>query len=192
MSPRTKEQYRDIREERKQQIMEAALEVFAENGYHNSSISQIAKEANISKGLLYNYFHNKEELLVEVMSDSIQYLLRSFIEHTSESAETQLRNMIVNSFTFMDEDYRHWRLYYSTIMQSGVQQIVMPKIMETAIPVFHNLAQLFKEMGYKEPLNEARYFAAALGGLGMNYLMDAESFPKEYCINRLCEIYKLK
>jgi AcrR family transcriptional regulator len=192
MSPRTKEQFQDIREERKNQIIDAALEVFAEYGYHKSSISQIAKEAKISKGLMYNYFQNKEELLVEVMRDGIQYLLRSFIEYTNEPAQIQLRNMIVNSFDFMDEDYKHWRLYFSTMMQMDVQQIVMSKIMETAIPVFQNLAQIFAELGFNDSLNEARYFAAMLDGLGMNYLMDAKSFPKQYCINRLCEIYKLK
>ena len=191
MSPRTKEQFQDMREERKQQIMEAALEVFAENGYHKSSISQIAKEANISKGLMYNYFQNKEDLLIGVMDDGVQYLLRAYIEATGEPAKVQLRNMIVNSFDFMDKDYKHWRLYFSTMMQSDVQQIVMPKILESAMPVFQNLARLFRELGYKDSYQEARLFAAALDGLGMNYLMDAENFPKDYCVQRLLEIYHL-
>lgn len=191
MSPRTKEQFQDMREERKQQIMEAALEVFAENGYHKSSISQIAKEANISKGLMYNYFQNKEDLLIGVMDDGVQYLLRAYIEATGEPANVQLRNLIVNSFDFMDKDYKHWRLYFSTMMQSDVQQIVMPKILESAMPVFQNLARLFRELGYKDSYQEARLFAAALDGLGMNYLMDAENFPKDYCVQRLLEIYHL-
>jgi len=192
MSPRTKEQFRGIREERKKQIQEAALEVFAKNGYHKASISQIAKEANISKGLVYNYFENKEELLLQVMSDGIEYLLRSYKHQSQEKASDELRKMIKTSFDMMDEDHNHWRLYFSTMMQSEVQQLVMTELMETLMPVFENLTRIFTELEFKEPFNEARIFGAMLDGLGMNYLLDAESFPKEYCINRLCEIYQLK
>lgn len=192
MSPRTKEQFKGIREERKKQIMEAALEVFAESGYHKASISQIAKEAHISKGLLYNYFENKEELLLQVMSDGIEYLLRSYKNQSQEEASDELREMIQTSFDMMDEDYNHWRLYFSTMMQAEVQDLVMARLMETLMPVFENLARIFTELGFKEPYNEAKIFGAMLDGLGMNYLLDAESFPKEYCINRLCEIYQLK
>lgn len=192
MSPRTKEQFQGIREERKKQIQKAALEVFAKNGYHKASISQIAKEAKISKGLLYNYFENKEELLRQVMSDGIEYLLRSYQYQSEEKASDELRKMIQTSFDMMDEDHNHWRLYFSTMMQAEVQQLVMTELMETLMPVFENLARIFMELGFKEPMNEARIFGAILDGLGMNYLLDAESFPKDYCVNRLCEIYQLK
>lgn len=178
MSPRTKEQFQGIREERKKQIQEAALEVFAKHGYHKASISQIAKEANISKGLLYNYFKNKEELLLYVMADGIEYLLRSYQVQSEDQASDELRKMITTSFDMMDEDHNHWRLYFSTMMQSEVQQLVMAKLMETLMPVFENLARIFGEMGFKEPLNEARIFGAMLDGLGMNYLLDAESFQR--------------
>ena len=63
MSPRTKQQFEDIREEKRSLIMKVALELFAEEGYHNTSISKIASRAGISKGLLYNYFDSKEDLI---------------------------------------------------------------------------------------------------------------------------------
>ncbi|MFO8235224.1 MAG: helix-turn-helix domain-containing protein [Bacteroidales bacterium] len=55
MSPRTEEQIRLIREKKKAEIREVALELFAEQGYYGASISKIAKRAAISKGLIYNY-----------------------------------------------------------------------------------------------------------------------------------------
>lgn len=48
--------------------MDVAVELFADNGYSSTSISQIAEKANISKGLLYNYFKSKEELLHAIIS----------------------------------------------------------------------------------------------------------------------------
>ncbi len=192
MSPRTKEQFENIREERTQQIMEAALEVFALNGFHKASISEIAKEAGISKGLLYNYFHNKEELLTNVMTEGIKYLLRAYSLESNDSGASQLKKLILGSFDLMDQDESYWRLYFSTIMQPDVQQLVMSKLMESLMPVFENLAKIFGKMGFENPFNEARIFGAMLDGLGLNYMIDSETFPKEYCIKRLCEIYQLK
>jgi AcrR family transcriptional regulator len=60
MSPRTKQQFEDLRKDRRQAILDAALTVFANNGYHSASVSMIAKEAGVSKGLMYNYFESKE------------------------------------------------------------------------------------------------------------------------------------
>ena len=53
--PKTKEQFEEIRNKSKAAIIEAALELFANNGFHNTSITQIAKKAGVSKGLMYNY-----------------------------------------------------------------------------------------------------------------------------------------
>lgn len=191
MSPRTKEQFENIRLERKQQILDAALNIFAKNGYYKASISQIAKEASISKGLLYNYFQNKEELLIEVMSNGIKYLLRGYGQKSDKSAKEQLQKMIEQSFDMMDEDQKHWQLYFSTMMQTEVQALVMEEMMVTLMPVFENLAAIFGELGFGTPLQEAQLFGAMLDGFGMNYLINPQAFPKEYCIKRLCEIYQL-
>ena len=67
--PRTPQQYEDIRKEKKKLIRDTALELFASQGYAATSISQIAQKANISKGLMYNYFESKEELLKVIIND---------------------------------------------------------------------------------------------------------------------------
>ncbi|MBE9517361.1 MAG: helix-turn-helix transcriptional regulator, partial [Bacteroidetes bacterium] len=53
MSPRTPEQFEEMRVSRRDQIMEAALDLFASEGYSHCSISQLAAHAGISKGLMY-------------------------------------------------------------------------------------------------------------------------------------------
>ena len=60
MSPKTVVQNKIIREEKKDLILTTALKIFAEEGYHASSVNKIADKANISKGLIYNYFDSKE------------------------------------------------------------------------------------------------------------------------------------
>ena len=74
MSPRTKQQFEGIRITTREKILSVALELFAKKGYHAASISQIAKKAKISKGLMYNYFKNKEKLLEEIIQEGFNSL----------------------------------------------------------------------------------------------------------------------
>ncbi len=53
-------------------ILNAAAGVFAEEGYHHASISDICRKANISNGALYKYFKNKEALFFAVLDRSVQ------------------------------------------------------------------------------------------------------------------------
>src|SRR5660397_145107 len=78
MSPRSAKQFKEIRKEKKDLIMEVALELFAENGFHATSISQIAKKAGISKGLPYNYFESKKELLDELITHGFNSIFENF------------------------------------------------------------------------------------------------------------------
>jgi TetR/AcrR family fatty acid metabolism transcriptional regulator len=52
--------------ERKKTILRAAIDVFAQKGYHGCRISDVAKEAGVAYGLVYHYFKNKEQLLQSV------------------------------------------------------------------------------------------------------------------------------
>ncbi|NIS38573.1 helix-turn-helix transcriptional regulator, partial [Candidatus Saccharibacteria bacterium] len=67
MSPRTEEQLSAIREKTRASILESALELFATKGFHGTSIGEIAKKAEISKGLAYHYFDSKQDILEAVI-----------------------------------------------------------------------------------------------------------------------------
>src|SRR5215216_1401395 len=54
-----------------QQIIEAALRVFAQKGYFNSRVSDIAREAGIAAGTIYLYFDTKEEILITLFRDKM-------------------------------------------------------------------------------------------------------------------------
>lgn len=55
--------------DKKQAALEATLELIAENGFHGTPMSQIAKKANISVGVIYHYFTNKNDLINELYLD---------------------------------------------------------------------------------------------------------------------------
>ncbi|MCQ6561282.1 TetR/AcrR family transcriptional regulator [Paenibacillus mendelii] len=71
MAPLNEEQLVQIRDERREQIMAAALKVFSRRGVVGTKMSMIVKEAGISHGLVYHYFKSKEELFVTLVRSAI-------------------------------------------------------------------------------------------------------------------------
>lgn len=69
--PSTEPRWRRLPEERPRQILDAALEVFAERGLASARLDDIAKRAGLSKGTIYLYFPNKEELFREVIRHTV-------------------------------------------------------------------------------------------------------------------------
>lgn len=67
MSPRTTEQNQQIKNERRAQILNAALRVFARKGFSGTKMSDIAAEAGLSYGLTYHYFNSKDEIFTELV-----------------------------------------------------------------------------------------------------------------------------
>jgi len=76
MCPRTSEQFEEIRENMRRRIIVAAIECFATKGYHACSISDLAKHAGISKGLMYNYFSGKEDLLSTIFREIMDEMMQ--------------------------------------------------------------------------------------------------------------------
>ncbi|WP_366924551.1 TetR family transcriptional regulator [Metallumcola ferriviriculae] len=85
-------------------ILQAAVKVFAQKGFHRSRVSQIAEQAGIGDGTVYLYFHNKEDILVslfqERMTDFV-YHLRRRLEHTTTFYDT-LKILIHYHFEVME------------------------------------------------------------------------------------------
>jgi len=74
--PRTGEAYQQIRDERREQILHTAAEVFARKGIASTRINDLAEAANISQGLLYRYFANREEVFAALLERVVQETIR--------------------------------------------------------------------------------------------------------------------
>lgn len=79
MSPRTEEQNAQIKDERREQILKAALKVFALRGFAATKVGDIAKEARLSHGLVYHYFASKEEMFFELVRTAVYYSGQSLL-----------------------------------------------------------------------------------------------------------------
>ena len=82
-----KEAFDKIPEEKRKRILDAATTEFAEYGFENTSIQQIAKKAEISVGSVYKYFENKEELFSMVVKESLSSLEELLLHHSSSDED---------------------------------------------------------------------------------------------------------
>jgi AcrR family transcriptional regulator len=72
MSPLSRKQLEQIRDDRREQIKQAALRLFARRGFDGTKTSLIAAEAGISEGLIYRYFSSKDELYAELVEQLME------------------------------------------------------------------------------------------------------------------------
>ncbi len=191
MSPRTSKQFSEMRESARKRIMEAALELFANKGYHSTSISQIAKEAAISKGLMYNYFESKEALLKEVIFEGVDTITDSFDPNRDGIlTKDELIHFIRESFKLVREHTTYWKLYFSLLTQAGIMGIFSDDLAPRMQRLFGMLTQFFYSQNYETPELEMRFFGSLLDGVAMNFVMDPENFPLNEIENKIIEMYK--
>ncbi|RTR27381.1 TetR/AcrR family transcriptional regulator [Robertmurraya yapensis] len=88
------------------QIIDAAVIVIAENGYHQAQVSKIAKQAGVADGTIYLYFKNKEDILISLFQEK----MGNFVEKIEEKiagkqvAAEKLLKMVETHFKILSED----------------------------------------------------------------------------------------
>ena len=88
------------------QILEAAVKVFARQGFHQSTVAQIAKEAGVADCTIYLYFKNKDDILVQFFSFRAKQVFESFREAVdqAETSADKLRNLVRRHLTEFQRD----------------------------------------------------------------------------------------
>ena len=103
-------------EERRTGILDAALAVFSERGYHDASIDEIAGEAGVSKALIYEHFSSKQELYGELIARNARDLTQRVAGALSgvevESTAERLATGLDAFFAFVEERRDAWRMLF--------------------------------------------------------------------------------
>ena len=89
----------DLASERKTQIINATIECIARYGYHNFSMQDVARVADVSKGIIHYYFLNKEDLMMGVL-DRVGGDIESLLTQTSDAANPVERLKAIVSICF--------------------------------------------------------------------------------------------
>ncbi|MCK4629937.1 MAG: TetR/AcrR family transcriptional regulator [Bacteroidales bacterium] len=190
MAPRTSKQFEEMRESKRKLIMESALKLFASHGFFDTSVNMISKDAGISKGLMYNYFKSKEELLRSVVLQGINKFLVLFDpDHDGVLTKTELKFFIEETFRTIETDISFWKIYISVLSQPQVLKIVGEKFWEIINPVYKILENYFEKNRFKNPKIETKFFGALMDGICINYILDPDNFPLEEIKKKVIELY---
>lgn len=99
-------------EARRKEILSAALRVFSQKGYHQTSMNEIAKEAEFSIGSLYNFFKDKEDLFLTLFKEQLNEItqkVNEIVEHTVGARE-KLEALINTLFSYFETNWEAIRI----------------------------------------------------------------------------------
>jgi AcrR family transcriptional regulator len=189
MSPRTNDQLQLLRENKKQQILNAALKVFAAHGYNGATINMIAREVGMAKGLMYSYYESKENLVEELIHFGLQKAV-SFMEEkpansltTKKAFEESLRNII--SLFLEEADF--WRLYTLLALQPKLAAKFKKEALVFIQQYLGIYMEYFKKKKSRNPMAEAIMFGAVLDGLLFDLLVAPDEYPLDDVIKMIVE-----
>ncbi|TNE70128.1 TetR/AcrR family transcriptional regulator [bacterium] len=192
MSPRTKEDFKQIRDEKRKLIIETALRLFALNSFRGTSIDQIAKEAGISKGLIYNYFESKDELLFSIFQFYFDELPELFKTKTVLTNPIDLfKSSIEKLVSDLESNPEHWTLFYILSYQFLMDKGVKEKFADQDAAIVNTVIEVLRLLNISNYEFEAFRFVALFHGAIISFLYEP-NFPIRTVlmteVNRYCNI----
>ncbi len=184
MAPRTKQQLDELKSNRKQSILDAAMKVFSKNGYHGATVSDIAREAGISKGLLYTYFPGKEELLDELLQYGLTRMsgYLTFIPPKGISNSKEFGEVIRKTINLYTQEQDFWRVYITIILQKEISarfEQMIAGAMQEYLGIF---ATYFKKKKVADPVTEAMLLGSILDGVMIGVALAPDMYPVDNVI----------
>ena len=168
----------------------AALELFAHQGYHNTSVSQIAKKAEVAKGLVYNYFSSKEELLEGIVLQGMKESQVIFDQIAATPTPVgKMEKIILITFDYLVNRYDYYKLLTALSLQLDQFPQLRDMIQQKFKSMIPYISLLMKELGFENPEDEALKFGALMDGIGLQYMVLQEAFPLEAVKASLIKTY---
>src|ERR1700757_4383992 len=151
---------------REQQMLDAAVQMFSVNGYHETSMDAIAAEAQISKPMLYLYYGSKEDLFGACLNRELGRFIeavRADIDFT-QSPKDLLRNAIGSFLRYIDANRASWIVMYTQGISS---QAFAHTVREGREQIIELVAELVRAGSRtRRPDAEHQMMAVALVGAG--------------------------
>ncbi|WP_127596049.1 TetR/AcrR family transcriptional regulator [Paenibacillus lautus] len=130
-------------------ILQGALKVFAENGYHRSQVSKIAKAAGVADGTIYLYFKRKEDILIRLFQEKLGELVGKFHESVEGSTDAVEALRTVCSIHFSELESNP-ELAYVTQIELRQSDLELRKEIGSALKPYIVLIENILEQGMKE------------------------------------------
>lgn len=167
----------------KGKILDAALEVFSEKGFHPATVDEIAERAGVGKGTLYRYFANKETLFNELVRLRLEELEKSAkaVLDGQDDVLTMIAKYLHTYFDFFDRNQHLYRLIVQEHLDVGeqVQDLYVKKIMRR-IPLLKRKIYGASQQGVLKDIDFQTVFYGVMGfvhGVIQKWLVSDCSYP---------------
>ena len=118
-----KETFYKITEDKRERILREAAALFAERGYNQTDVAQLASRAGVAKGSIYNYFDSKEDLYLYVCRDGIQRSRQAIYGDLDPDWDVyrQIEHIFYQGAKFVDS-HPEYLILYANISSAGMKR----------------------------------------------------------------------
>ncbi|WP_020537774.1 TetR/AcrR family transcriptional regulator [Lewinella cohaerens] len=160
---------------KKERILEAALELFAKQGFAATSTNAIAKKAGVSEGLLFKHFGNKQGLLEALLKEGEERVAVLALPIVAEeNPQEVLRKYIELPFNMPQEAYNFWRLIFQ--LKWNINYDHKKKLK----PIRDKLIAVFTGLGKSNPPLETEMLMQLIDSASIGLLQGTLNEPMAY------------
>lgn len=171
------------KEERRNEILSAALEVFIEKGYDKASMDDIVRASGLSKGTLYWYFKNKEALFVDLIvfiGEQFMQSMNSTLAASADlSASDALRNIVNSTAEYIMQEPRFTAMLTDMFLQASQNEgklQALTAFYTNYIDVLEQVIQQGITAGEFRTIDDTHDYASAMAGaidgVGLQIMLD--------------------
>ncbi|MGF1788475.1 TetR/AcrR family transcriptional regulator [Photobacterium swingsii] len=182
---------------KKQQAIQAAIELFATQGYEKTSITQVCESAKVSKGLVFHHFKNKEDLLRAVFARMAEIIagVGEEVDTVNEgmSAKEKLVNLLEHIFLSMSnpEQKLYFQFDYQVKCQPSMRLILKDLLDERHKLMMASFQVILRDIPNSNDIVDSQMLIAEIDGIALNYLFSDGEYPLEQIKKRFINKYLL-
>lgn len=188
--PRTKEDNKEIQELSRTKILMASFELFALDGYAQTSVESIAVKAGVSKGLIYHYFKGKRDILLGLVG-LVEQQMADYFPSGKLPAKAFLERLIDASFDFIGKRPKVNRLMLALSVQPEVIEGLKSEMIRIRDEWISMLVSVFQELKYDRPEQEAFLMLATFDGMALGFLTFGVEYPLEKLKTAMKKRYRI-
>lgn len=181
--PRSTSQNDQIRAVTRAKLLDAALVLFARQGYRDTTVKAIAAKAGVATGLLYSHFAGKEGLLHALFEQSMVDVRLSFALAEAVPGDNRIAALVRASVGIVREHLDFWRLGYAARTQPAVIATLGPALAQWTEQIIGTLRGYLADAGSVAPELDAWALFGQIDGMCQHYALS----PTEYPVDAIAE-----
>lgn len=167
---------------RRNAIIDAAEEIFAEKPFTKVNMRDIAKQAGISPALIYRYFPDQQHLFVEAFLRGTRDLIPILDEYLRSAETVRIEEVALKFISFLTGHEQYFKMMTHFMLEGSINEDLQERLNTIERSVLDRFDRLFVKMGAKQDVRRLSHaFFAALNGILITYRRHPGRTVDEVC-----------